>query len=399
MANQPSVNPLFAQATEANNTVFDGAAASIQEKLGRAYQEEPNAKEELRETELNPHRSKHQDFLHSLSLSGKSLSEIQAAWHAYYLHLPDDEKHEVWREFYRQQRDSGPARPVGVKRPYVTHTEVRPVPDEAFSSHPKRLRDSRNLPEVRESLRHKLANRRNIKLHSSLHSLLFGAAMGTLVLAVLLFGLFNERVIAPFIMPARAVSATPIIYDQSAPVGPDPKIIIPKINVEIPVVYDEKSIAEKDFQKALDRGAVHYATTSLPGETGNTAIFGHSSNNILNSGKYKFAFVLLNRLEVGDTFMLTRNSKMYVYKVYDKKVVRPDEFWILDSQAGRRATATLVTCDPPGTTLNRLAVFAEQISPDPAGNIASTATQITPPEDHLPGDAPSLWSRITSWFD
>src|SRR5690606_19356372 len=137
-------------------------------------------------------------------------------------------------------------------------------------------------------------------------------------------------------------------------VSKEAKVIIPKINVEIPVIYDETSVAEADFQEALERGVVHYATTSQPGENGNTVIFGHSSNNIFNSGKYKFAFVLLNRLEPGDTFMLHKDGVRYVYKVFDKKIVSPTDFSVLNPVEGKTATASLITCDPPGTTLNRL---------------------------------------------
>jgi sortase (surface protein transpeptidase) len=37
------------------------------------------------------------------------------------------------------------------------------------------------------------------------------------------------------------------------------KLIIPKINVEIPVVYDVNTIEESAVEKGLERGVVHYA--------------------------------------------------------------------------------------------------------------------------------------------
>lgn len=219
-------------------------------------------------------------------------------------------------------------------------------------------------------------------------------------MVLLLFGFFNERFIAPFISPSRTVSSAPIIMDpDSVATGPEPKLIIPKINVEIPVVYDEPSVEEEAIQNALERGVVHYANTPLPGELGNGVIFGHSSNNILNKGKYKFAFVLLKRLEIGDTFIVQKDSKRYVYRVFEKKVVPPTDMSVLD-KTSKPATFTLITCDPPGTTINRLVVIAEQISPDPAGNIASSSQQNAPlaTPAYLPGDAPTLWSRIWGWL-
>ncbi|HEU4608118.1 MAG TPA: class E sortase, partial [Chitinophagaceae bacterium] len=152
-------------------------------------------------------------------------------------------------------------------------------------------------------------------------------------------------------------------------------------------------------QRALEGGVLHYATTPDPGELGNGAIFGHSSNNILNKGKYKFAFVLLKRLENGDTFYLQKDGKRYVYKVFDKKIVKPDDVSVLNSIEGRPATFSLITCDPPGTSINRLIVTGEQISPNPAANVASHVKQNNAEKPAvLPSNSPSLWSRLWGWL-
>ncbi|MDO8266019.1 MAG: sortase, partial [Candidatus Saccharibacteria bacterium] len=185
-----------------------------------------------------------------------------------------------------------------------------------------------------------------------------------------------------------------IIGTTTGSVGPEPKIIIPKINLEVPIVFGMSSVEEDEVQKSLENGVVHYATTPNPGEKGNSVIVGHSSNNILNSGKYKFAFVLLKRLEAEDTFFVQKDSIRYTYKVYKKEIISPDQVDILQTQE-RENTITLITCDPPGTSVNRLIIVAEQISPDPAGNVASTAKPVeTGNVEKLPSNAPSLWSRI-----
>jgi LPXTG-site transpeptidase (sortase) family protein len=186
------------------------------------------------------------------------------------------------------------------------------------------------------------------------------------------------------------------VDSNSVPTSTTPEVIIPKINVEIPVVYGQTSINESVIEDALEDGVVHYPTTALPGQNGNAAFFGHSSNNIFNKGRYKFAFVLLHTLEPGDTFYLTRDQKTYVYKVTSKKVVDPSEVGVLDPIPGKTATATLITCDPPGTSLKRLIIVGDQISPDPAGNTASAtpvaSQQQTP--TNLPGNGPTLFSRF-----
>jgi sortase A len=214
-----------------------------------------------------------------------------------------------------------------------------------------------------------------------------------------LFGFFNERFIAPFITPSRTISSTPIITDitNSEDISPNPVIIIPKINIEIPVVYDEPSIDESAVQHSLEKGILHYPTTSNPGEQGNAVFFGHSSSNILNNGKYKFAFVLLNRLEIGDTFMIQKDGKRYVYKVSNRKIVPPTDVSVLNPLD--HPTATLITCDPPGTNVNRLVVVGDQISPDPGTNIASSVPldAVTVPQS-LPSQSPTLWSRMWHWL-
>jgi LPXTG-site transpeptidase (sortase) family protein len=213
-------------------------------------------------------------------------------------------------------------------------------------------------------------------------------------LVITLFGLFNEVVIAPFIQPGRASGATPIIIDPSTVTVSDaPQIIIPKINLQIPVDYSQTSNDETTIQNALMNGIVHYPSTVLPGQIGNGAYFGHSSNNILNPGKYKFAFVLLHDLVPGDVFYIAYGGKAYIYKVFEKKVVDPSEVSVLDNIPGHTATATLITCDPPGTALHRLVVVGDQISPDPAANSGGTNTA-TAVHTQLPDNGPSLLTRI-----
>ncbi len=229
-----------------------------------------------------------------------------------------------------------------------------------------------------------------------LQSLLFGLSIGGVVMIIFLFGLFNEVVLAPLYQPSRHASATPLILDSSGTAPTDKnEVIIPKINLEIPVDYAESSTNETDVQNSLERGVVHYPTTSQPGQNGNSAFFGHSSSNIFNKGKFKFAFVLLHAVTPGDTFYLTYNKKIYVYKVISRDVVDPSDVGVLDPVPGQSATATLITCDPPGTSFKRLVIVGQQISPDPAKNETVAAGQdITSTPVSLPGNGQTLGGRL-----
>jgi sortase A len=395
-----SVQPLNKELKTEGEKTKEGASEAvslIRDKLDKIYTKEPDAKVELAEAEAaGRRRSKHQQFMYALSTSGKSLAEIQTAWHKYYVDLPNEEKHQVWQEFYAEHSRAG-NNAGGAKPNHEAHNDK---PPSAHVSHtqPKHRQEPRSVGAIKSELINRVAARGSAKKGKTSHSLVFGLAMGGIVALFMMFGLFNERFIAPFITPSKSVSNTPIIIDPSTTaVGPEPKVIIPKINVEIPIVFDEESTEEAAIQRALEEGVIHYATTSNPGEQGNGAIFGHSSNNILNKGKYKFAFVLLRRLESGDVFYVQKDGKRFAYRVYKKTVVSPDQVAVLGAQ-DKPSTMSLITCDPPGTSLNRLVVVGEQISPDPSTNVASTANQETTSPAVLPSNSPSLWSRLTSWL-
>jgi LPXTG-site transpeptidase (sortase) family protein len=224
--------------------------------------------------------------------------------------------------------------------------------------------------------------------------------MGFIVLIIFLFGFFNQLIIAPFIQPGSNNSNTPLIVSASNVSPTDqPEVIIPKINVEAPVNYKLKTNNEKVIENKLEGGPIHYASTVEPGQNGNVAIFGHSSNNILNPGHYKFVFVLLHKLKPGDTFYLTYKGKIYVYKVFHRVIVNPSQVGILPKTYGKKDTATLITCDPPGTSLHRLAVTGVQISPSVSTNSTPKHTPTTSaPPANLASNGPSLWDRIISWF-
>ena len=379
-----------------DTSAANSAADLIRHKLDKLYSEEPDASKELQESQsMHGHRSKHQQFMYDLGKSGKSLAEIQVDWHNYYAGLTDAEKHQVWQEFYQEHNQKTHHKPSAQPKHEAAHTP-HPLVKQSIPQH----HDQRTVADIRKHVTRQVRQRSRAKRGGHLHSLTFGLSMGSLVLFILLFGFFNERFIAPFISPSKNVSANSIIIDPtSTAVGPESKIIIPKINVDIPVIYDEPSIAEKDIQSALERGVVHYATTSDPGEAGNGAIFGHSSNNILNRGKYKFAFVLLRRLEPGDTFILQKDGKRYVYRVFHKEVVSPEEIGVLTKDYGKPATFSLITCDPPGTALKRLVVTGEQITPNPADNATNGGTDAQPEQPAiLPGNSESLWQRLVNWL-
>lgn len=384
------------------------AVELIRRKIDALYTEEPNARTEIREAQAVTPRSKHQEYMYRLSTSGKSLADIQTAWHQYYNGLNDDEKRAVWQEFYAANKVHTAHTPAATPQHVEHHTHTpepeapnRPVVSSLYEAELARPSKQRSIATIKRQIAKKVRDRNRAQLKAKQHvqSLAFGLGMGALVLLIFLFGFFNEMIIAPFIQPGSHASATPIILSQDG-IAPsaNPEVIIPKINAELPVIYGT-SVTESDVENSLEDGVVHYGSTSVPGQQGNAAFFGHSSNNIFNPGKYKFAFVLLHELVPGDIFYLTYNGKVYTYKVFQKQVVEPTDTWVLNPVEGKAAAVTLITCDPPGTSLHRLVVWGEQISPDVSGN--TTAPTATAPASHstdaLAGNGPTLWTRFWRW--
>lgn len=235
---------------------------------------------------------------------------------------------------------------------------------------------------------------------SRLKPFLIALGAGLLYLALS----YNEIAIAQvkqYISPGSNLT-TPVIVDPTVDikVGKEPRVIIPKINVDVPVVYDIPGYDEHAIQAGLERGVVHYGQTAVPGQIGNNVIVGHSSNNFFNSGQYKFAFVLLGKLEVGDTFILNYGGQRYIYKVKLKKIIEPSDFSLI--QPTDTPVATLITCTPPGTSWHRLVIQGEQISPDPSGakQVDSHVVQDLDEVDTVvPSNAPSFWSNFFNLFD
>ena len=364
------------------------AANLIRSKLDNAYSNEPDVAAEEKEITNTGAHSKHQEFMKKLLASGKSYLDIQAAWHSYYLSLPDSEKHDVWREFYSLQN-----------RQTTMVSQINPSANTVnkFISGGEIINNDQKVSEIKRNIKNKISADGKLTIKHHLKSLVFGLSMAGIFALMTAFTLFNQLFIGPFVTPSLNASATPIINVSSdVTVSPDTKIIIPKLNVEAPIVTDATGNDEPAIQKALQRGVVLYPNTGKPGEKGNQVIFGHSSNNLFNKGDYKYVFVLLGKLDNGDIIYINYQSKQYTYKVINKKIVKPSDVGVLAEQPAP-SIITLITCDPPGANVNRLVVQAEQINPKPENNKPSTAQTSNQPKT-LAGSPESLFKRIIDWI-
>lgn len=306
--------------------------------------------------------------------------------------------HSAWQSYYQQYYERYYMAQLHRRQQTVKPAPALPEPsNEIITSSAPAVSENDAVNELRSKLLNEVRERSQ-KVRKSRHFMPLVAALTV----ALVFGMlqYNRLLVAQvkaYVSPG-SISPQNVILDPAAStkVGPEPRIVIPKINVDAPVVYDVPSLEESVIQNKLRDGVVHYpipGANSVPGQQGNTVLLGHSSNDVFDDGDFKFVFVQLDKLNVGDSFYMHYGGTRYTYSVKEKKVIMPNEVsqLIIDSPT---PLATLVTCTPPGTALKRLVVIAEQISPDPT-KAAAKDTATTPTEAFdIAGNSPTLLQRL-----
>jgi sortase A len=145
------------------------------------------------------------------------------------------------------------------------------------------------------------------------------------------------------------------------PVNRDFAIVIERIGVNAPIVPDVSVTNEEAYEEALKSGVAHAISSDYPSTSpGNVYIFAHASLNFWDLGKYATVFNLLRKLNINDRVNIFYQGDRYIYEVVNKEVVKG---W--DTTAITRSVIepilTLQTCDPPGTTINRLVITAKLV--------------------------------------
>lgn len=318
-----------------------------------------------------------------------------------------EQYHSAWQNYYQQYYDAYYQHKTAqekAKEQEVQHsqrgifsTQPEPTPQAPELEDDTTTKDQA-LYELREKLLGKVRTQAK-KIRKSRHFVPIAAALS--VVMVFAFLQYNRVLIGAvyaYVSPG-AIDPQSIVIDPSAgtQVGPDPKLIIPKINVDVPALYNVG--ADHNSQMAaMEKGVAHFAipgANSHPGEIGNTVLSGHSSNDLFDPGDYKFIFAQLDKLEAGDTIYANYNSVRYTYVVTKKEVVLPTEVNKLIYPTDK-PVLTLITCTPLGTAQKRLLVTAEQISPDPTAATAAPAGSGDASNGNadIPGNSATLLERL-----
>jgi LPXTG-site transpeptidase (sortase) family protein len=131
---------------------------------------------------------------------------------------------------------------------------------------------------------------------------------------------------------------------------------------DIKISSNVESSDEKIYNKYLKSGVAHFKGTPLPGDGGNSFIYGHSAvESFFNRHRDlpETIFSRLNDIDIGQKVVVKRDGNVLEYIVRNKKIVEPEDFTILEPVQNKE-TLTLMTCWPLGLGTKRLIVVAEK---------------------------------------
>ena len=158
---------------------------------------------------------------------------------------------------------------------------------------------------------------------------------------------------------STTTTTTPVVEPQAIvlpqPVAPptDERGYEPVIEmgtIEIPAIDVYSGLYDGIRLTTLDNGPGHWPGSAMPGKIGNTVIGGHrtSKNKVFRN---------LDQLVPGDEIIFDGVDGRHVYLVTGTAIIGPTDIWIIDQTPA--TTATLFACHPPGSTRQRVVVFAE----------------------------------------
>jgi len=387
-----SITPIRNQADDkpvtssmANSGQKDAAINIVRSQIDNLYSKDPTHTKTNSDTnatvETTTYQRTHSD---NAQINPDQWKQYHSAWQTYYQKYYEG----YYLHHLNQAKKSNPSSTQGTSHYFAN----QPIADEEET-----LSKDEALFDLRQKLLTKVQTSAK-KARKSHHFVPITSAI--VVMLLFAFLQFNRILISNVVAYVSPGSIDPqnIVIDPNTDinVGPEAKLVIPKINVDVPVFYDVGNDYDSQMS-AMKNGLAHFAipgASSHPGQIGNTVIAGHSSNDLLDTGDYKFIFAQLDKLKAGDSIYANYNSKRYTYTVTSKVVVEPNDVDKL-TYATTKPILTLVTCTPLGTSLHRLLVIAEQTSPDPsASKAAPTVSANDQASSPLPGNSPTFFERL-----
>ncbi|MDR0979923.1 MAG: sortase [Candidatus Nomurabacteria bacterium] len=314
--------------------------------------------------------------------------------------MTDDVKeyHKAWQEYYRKYYEYHFGQELQ-KKDALHQQEIAKKQSEMqdLLAHEDKIdANARLMQRLRATIKSKTSAKVR-KFRRSKHYL--PIALGVVVFLGMLFIQYNRLLFSfvnDYITPVGNARGLEMIEADASGVS---RLMIPKINVSVPIIYGCK-LDEKSQSKCMRQGVMHFAISGAnarPGQNGNFVLSGHSSNDALSSGDYKFIFAQLPKLVEGDLAYVNNEGVRYTYVVDEIKIVGPDDVEALrigDDQP----MMTLITCYPIGSARQRMLIFMKQIAPT-VGDANPDDTSAAEEGETMVGVEPTLfeklWAKIT----
>lgn len=317
--------------------------------------------------------------------------------------------HSAWQNYYQKYYSEYYAKAA---RQYLENEKIKNASRFSEINQPNTINEtistSSNSPQqfnpetFREKIRRKAdEDKQKIRKHRKIIPI----AAGVFVMLLLLFLQYNRLIFAPimaYVSPGNSqdVGITEIDPTVAIAVNPNPTLLIPKLNVDVPIAFgisnDSATVME-----AMNHGVAQFAipgASALPGEIGNMVITGHSAGDIYSDNQYKFIFSGLERLIEGDLIYVDYNKVRYTYSITKKDTVEPSNVSALVYET-HEPIITLITCWPLGTSRYRLLVTAKQVNPAPSGAVQSeVADSNTSSNVDMPENEPTFFQGVWNWL-
>lgn len=141
------------------------------------------------------------------------------------------------------------------------------------------------------------------------------------------------------------------------------KLSIPAVGINnIRLQPNVQSDNEKVYDAVLKLGLAHFKGTPIPGDGGNSFIYGHSALDSFFSrhkDNPETIFSKLPDVNIGDKILIVRDGETLQYTVKQKKIIEATDFSVL-KPSNNKESVTLMTCWPLGVGTKRLIVVGER---------------------------------------
>lgn len=382
------------------------------QQLTSAQRQQQTATELARKKVLEAYRNQPQNYKTATAqettpqIKQEDWRKYHSAWQNYYQKYYGEyygkaAQEYVAREKMRMEREMAEKSRKEQESIFSKVAEPTPEPETT----PEEAKEIQNS--FRERIR-KTAEKRARKNRKIYKWIPLGIGIFVLICGVLLQ--YNQVIAAnvvAYMSPGDNSSNTITAIDPTLTIAThdSPYLMIPKLNVEVPVVFGSANdVASMNI--AMGNGVANFAVpgaSAKPGEIGNFVISGHSAGNVYQNTNYKFIFSGLPRMVDGDLIYMDYEGKRYTYKMIGHTIVDPSDVNVLVRIANEnpdKPLITLLTCYPLGTSRQRYVIYGEQINPsyEEAPSAAPVVDDGDNTDTSMPQGDPSPLEQLWKWL-